>query len=792
MPRLGGMSRRMLALFLALALVAAGTGYYYVAQSLPQTHGRALVPGLQATAEVIRDRWGVPHVYAQSEHDLFFAQGYVQAQDRLWQMELQRRAAHGTLAEVLGQEALAGDRLARILGFTIEARAEWEGLDPETRTLLEAYAKGVNAFLSSPDEELPIEFSLLDYEPQPWQPLDTLAWARLLAWSQDASWEAELLAARLVRAVGAERAAELEPGIVAGRASLASTAGLAAVDQALLLGSLTPAWPWASAFDVGGSSWAVAGTETAHGSPILAVAPSTPAQMPSPWYEMHLTGGRYDVIGATVPGIPGVVVGRNRSIAWGLVGSGADNMDLYVERTRPGKPPQAQYQGDWESMRARDEDIRVRDRADPVRLTVYETRHGPLVTAFEAGASGQLALRWVGAGQPTAYPRCLLALNRASSWDEFQAALQEWVVPAQAVVYADALGQVGHAVAAWLPKRAGGESLLPMPGWTGQDEWQGVVPTGALSRGLVAGDGILAVDGLTTPHEWPTRPGEDVSLPTEARRIAELLAASDGLAVEDAEAIQCDSRGVEPVMLSQLLALPPQGWLQERTTPYLREWDLQYDAESVGAGVYETFYWRLLHNTLDDELGADLVDDYLHASSHHRAFMEELSTQEDSPWFDDLRTPEREGRDEILVRSYADALDWLGRRFGDLPYEWNWGRVHSITFEHPLGEQWPLNLLLNRGAMQMGGGPDCPNATSPDYAEGLAVQAVPGYRLVVDLGSDGDAAAMNATGQSGNPFSRHYADMVEPWRQGEYHPLLFEREAILQAREGILTLAPAG
>ena len=782
-----------LVLIAAVALLGMGTGYFYLAQSLPLVDGRLAIRGLRAPVEVVRDQWGVPHIYAQNEHDLFFAQGYVQAQDRLWQMELRRRAARGTLAEVFGDDALASDQLARTLGLAAAAQADWEALTPEERSILEAYASGVSAFFSSPAGQLPIEFSLLDYEPDPWEPLDTLALARLFAWSQDSGWQAELLRARLVRAVGPERAGELDPTTAGAPGVLATLSGLAAVEEPLLLESLGPEWPWASAAGVGGDSWAVAGVRAEGGRPILAAASHTPVEMPSPWYEMHLIGGRYDVVGATLPGLPCVLIGRNRYVAWGLAGSTIDGMDLYVERVRPGDPPQAQYQGRWESVRVREEEIGVHGQAEPFHMRVYETRHGPLVTPLESGAREQLALRWAGARQPLGLLRSLPALNRASNWEEFQAALHHWTIPAQTWVYADVRGHIGYAVAAAVPDRSGGEGSVPVPGWTGENEWTGLLSPRVLPRALDAAEGSIAVaDGAVAPEGWPGEVGDEAGLPEAGERIVELVAAADELTLEDAQRIQCDDRGVEPPLLSPLLARPPQGWLQERTLPYLPNWDLRYDAESAGAGVYEVFYWRLVHNTLDDELGADLVDAYLNTNSSHRAFMESLAARVDSPWFDDLRTPEPEGRDEIIDRSYAEALDWLGRRFGDLPYEWNWGRMHKVTFRHPLGQRWPLNLLFNRGTWPLGGAPGCVNATSPDYTRQLAVRTAPSYRLIVDLAAGGEALAINAPGQSGNPFSRHYADMIKPWQQGDYHPLLVERQAILQAHEGVLALAPAG
>lgn len=769
-----------------VGLVAASGGYLCLRSSLPPTAGRLTVAGLQAPVEVIRDRWGIPHIYAQTEEDAFFAEGYVHAQDRLWQMELGRRAARGTLAEVLGSSALPGDRLARTLGFARAAEAEWAQMDAEGRAALEAYSRGVNAYLAAPDR-LPLEFRLLGLVPDPWRPEDTLAWARLLAWCLDGEWRGELVRARLVQAVGAERAAELEPALSDSRVLAAGSDYLTGLPASTLLEAGAQVWPWAGRFD--GLSLAVGGSKTAGGGAILASAPALPAQMPSPWYEVQVVGGRYDVIGASFPGLPGVVLGRNRAIAWGLSGAMARDMDLYVERIRPGDPPQFEFQGQWQTVTVREETIRVRGQAAPEHIEVYATRHGPLVGGCGLDGQVDLALRWAGAEGPAALVRGILAVDRAGNWSEFQSAVQGWAAPALTLAYADTQGTVGYAAVAAGPAGNGADEGLPLPGWTGAWEWTGAPAAGLRSEVRAPMATLLVTRGMATPTGWPDGAVGGAEAPGVAGHIAQLLDSRGEVTPEDVWAIAHDDQGAQQPLLALLLAMPPKGWLQERTMPYLRAWDLRYDAESLGAGIFETFCWKLAHNTWDDELGAELVDAYLNSCPDYRAVLERLASAPDSPWFDDHRTPEREGRDIIVARSFADAVDWLGRRFGDLPYEWNWGRVHNVTFHHSLGQSWPLDLLLNRGAMRAGGGPGCAYAVVPDYAHGMAVAEVP-YSMVMDLGTGGRAMAMNSTGESGNALSAHYADMIGAWRTGDAHPLLYEREGVLQAGGEVLNLVP--
>ncbi len=786
MPRLRKAAGILVTIAALTALLGAGCAYLSL-RPVPPLSGRLAVQGLAAPVEVIRDRWGIPHIYAANDVDLFFAQGYVQAQDRLWQLELNRRAARGTLAEVLGERSLASDRLAKTLGFGQAADAEWPRLEPDVRAALESYARGVNAYLRAAGGRLPLEFRLLGFRPAPWRPEDSLAWARLLAWSESPGWQRDLLRARLVQAVGPERVAQLELGDIR-RLSLPGELGdLAVLEQPLLLEEGAEGWPWAP--HEGGSAWAVDGTRSASGRPILAGAAGSEVQMPSAWYEVQLVGGSYDVIGAAIPGLPGVAIGRNQTVAWALAAGPLDGEDLFVERVRPGEKLLVEYQGQWEEAQLRQEEIHVLGRSEPVRLDVWTTRHGPLVSSLPAGEGEAVALRWVGAEEPTGLVPGLLALGRATNWQEFQAALRGWTTPAHTLVYADAAGNIGYALTGAAPLRAHGDGGFPAPGWTGGYEWQGLAPARARPAGPNPGQVVASFGAPLKGEGYPGLPlGEGGG--ARDQRLTALLAAPGLLRPEDAQAMLTDLRGPEQALLARLLALPAQDWVQERTTPHLRDWDLRYDRESAGAGVFEVYCWRLAHNMLDDELGPRLVDQYLELEPNQRAVMERMAAEPGSSWYDDIRTPVRETCDEVMARSYAEALEWLGRRYGDLPYEWNWGRVHNITFTHALGVHWPFTLLYNRGAMRADGGPLCLNEVGTDYGARLAVSEVPSYRLVVDLGEGGQAMSANAGGQSGNPFSRHYADMIEPWRAGRYHPLLYRREDVLKAGEATLALVP--
>jgi penicillin G amidase len=778
----------VLAIVVALAGLAVGGAYAYLRLGAsPIVSGRVQVPGLQAAVEVVRDRWGVPHLYARDNADLFFAQGYVQAQDRFWQMEQQRRTARGTLAQVLGEEALASDRLARTLNLGGEAEQEWALLDPTTRQALAAYTAGVNAFIGPAGARLPVEFRLLGYTPAPWQPQDSLAVARLAAWSQSSGWQSEVLAARVVAAVGPQRAAQLLPDLPGD----ALSADLSALARPLLPELVGEQFPWASSHGVGGNAWAVSGALTASGQPLLAADVQLAVQAPSPLYEMQLSGGDYEVSGATLPGFPGVLVGRNRDVAWGVTFGVADSQDLVIERVRQGEPLQAEHLEQWEDVQVREEAIVVRGTSAPDRLIVYTTRHGPLLTDPTDGQELQVALRWAGAGQPSGYAAALLALNRAGDWGAFRAAAAGWTSPAIALVYADRSGNIGSFVAGSLPRRGSGQGGIPQPGWSTGADWNGFVPADGLPATLNPESGmVIAANVPLAADGRPDALAQEAGYAERAARLQALLTGANKFTLADMAAMQMDDSGPAEPLLAQLLALPAMGWREGRTVPYLKEWDQRYGAESAGAGVFESFYYRLAHNILDDDLGAALVDEYLNDYPGQRAVLDALSQDPTNPWFDDARTPEKETRDTLLALSLTQGTDGLGRRFGDLPYEWNWGRVHNITFKHVMGARWPLTILLNRGAMRAGGAAWTLNTTTSDYGARQIVRAAPAYRLLVDMAAGGASEAQSLLGQAGQFYNPHYADLLPAWRAGTYHPLPLQREAVLQVREATLTLAP--
>ena len=785
---------------LAVLLLIVSGGYVFVRRSFPKADGAIQVAGLKSKVEVYRDQHGIPHLYADNLEDLFFAQGYVHAQDRLWQMEFNRRIGNGTLSEVLGETTLSTDRFLRTIGLHRAAKADWAVLDDQTRLALESYAAGVNAFIESHEDKLPLEFTILGFKPAPWTPLDTLVWGKVMAWDLSGNWETELLRAELLDRLGEEKVQDLLPPypdegpfIIPPEAKSYAGLGAGILDE---YAKVEAFFDWGGE-GIGSNNWVVDGTKTTTGTPLLANDPHLGLGLPSIWYEMGLHGGGFDLVGASFPGAPWVIIGHNQHIAWGMTNVGPDVQDLYIEKVNPSNPYQYETQGQWEDMEVVQEEIKVKGRDEPVVLKVRLTRHGPIINDVVESLKDSpqaLAFRWT-ALEGGRLLQSVYMLNQARNWEDFRAALRHWVVPAQNFVYADVEGNIGYQTPGDIPIRANGQGLVPVPGWTGEYEWTGYIPFDELPSAYNPPTHfVVTANNKVVPDDYPYFISYEWSAPYRAQRIVHLLTAKDKLSVQDFCQIQADTYSVPgEKLVPYLLDLEPQGMLEEQAMEQLRAWDFRNEVDSPGAAIFQVYYLQLVENTFADELGEELFEDYLGRDEFHHVALERLMEQPNSPWFDDMSTSEGEGRDEIARRSFEGAIAYLSDRFGGTPSQWTWGQLHTMTFVHnPLGQSGigPLEMLFNRGPFPARGSGCTVDAASFPYTEPFAMNNGVSYRQIIDLGDWGNSLFIHTTGQSGHPLHRHYADMTDPWQDVEYHPMHFDRASIEADREGMLILTP--
>ncbi len=772
---------------LMIAFALGGAGVYLIRRALPQTNGTLAFTGLQDAVEVLRDHWGVPHIFARNAHDLFLAQGYVHAQDRLWQMELNRRTASGRLAEFAGEPALATDRLFRTLGLRRAAEAEFAHLDPETKEALELYAAGVNEFVAQHGSALPLEFTLLRLTPDPWSPIDTLAFGKLMAWVLGGNWSSELMRAHLVARFGVEGMRFLMPPysdsapIIVPREASYHTWNTAALFRLLDAGQ--------GISEVGSNNWVVSGTRTTTGSPILANDPHLEAQMPSIWYEMHLVGGPYNVAGSTFPGTPGVVIGHNADIAWGVTNGGPDVQDLYMEQFDPADPTRYRYRDAWEPATLVREEIKVKGRAAPVVETVRITRHGPILNSVVDGLGAFLALRWT-ALEPGSLSTSIMRLNRAHTWSEFRAALRLWTVPAQNFVFADRQGNIGYQLPGRIPIRAKGIGLLPVPGWTGEYEWIGEIPFEQLPSVLNPRRGYIATaNNRIVPDGYPYFISADWDPGFRARRIETMLADSPHASLGQMARIQLDLTSLPAQAFVRALSrIPltnePAAGLLAQLRAELESWDGVLRPNSRPAAIYEAVRLSLVPLVFKDVLGPELYTRYLgHVSSWQTVLLRLLETPT-SPWWGPA------GRDAVVTRAFTEAYDLLNARLGPDRSGWTWGRLHTMQFVHPVGRMPAVAWIFNVSAPPTSGG-DATTVNNGGFDLATFRQrTVASYRQLLDLADWDRSLSIHTTGQSGVPFSPHYHDFVLLWAAGRYHPMLFSRDRIEDALDGKLTLTP--
>jgi penicillin amidase len=846
-----------------LAALAIGGWWWLFRAPLPQRSGTLRVQGLRAPVEIVRDELGVPHIHAASFEDAVFGLGFVHWQDRPWQLELHRRIGAGRLSEVLGAEALAADRFLRRLGLRRAAVAEVAGFDADEKALLNAYVAGVNAAMAQ--GKTPLEFRLLGIKPAPWTPEDTVAWTKVMGLGLSLNWEQELFRYRLVQEVGPEVAARVDPFYPAGGAVIVEPGGPGASESAAraaaeLQALYASARPYLGAAGGGASnSWVVSGSRTSSGKPMFANDPHLVVNIPAIWYEAHLICPETEVTGATVPGIPGVMIGHNRHVAWGQTVSCADMADLYIEKWDPERQA-CEFQGEWEPVQKVDEVIRVKGQPDVVE-TVYITRHGPIMAGGPVGEGAPLALRWV-ALEPTHTMRAVREWNTAPDAAAFRAALRHYESISMNVSFADDQGNIGYVMTGKLPIRAKGSGLLPAPGWTGEYEWTGYVSFEELPQLFNPPQGyIITANNKVADAAYPYHISWDFMPPWRADRAEELLAHNDRVTLADLQAMQTDvlcRPGLE--FARHCRNLRPADPREQQALQALLAWDGRLTVESVGGAVYQVMLHVATRRTYLPLLGPELLDEWLgkgnilaptaseYIGRSTVALLQELARRD--PGFFALAahraqvaaagaaheeasatagataapagaaaagaTAAAAGAaaagattaaasdadhataagysdpwDALLAASLTDAVAYLRQTLGDDPAAWQWGKLHRLRVSHPMAAVKPLHLLFPGIDVPIGGDTSTLQQTAmPGHEPYAARSFVPSYRFVADLADLSGALAALPGGQAGHPRSRNYLDGFALWYRGEYHTMLFGREAVARAAVATLRLEP--
>jgi penicillin amidase len=763
--------KRLLLASVALLAVLSALVFLWLRLSLPQIVGDIALAGLTAPVEIHRDGDGIPFIRAADERDAAFALGFVHAQDRFWQMELQRRTGAGRLSELFGSATLDADRFLRTLGLMDLAEQSAALLDPPVRALFEAYAAGVNAYIEGASV-LPVEYTVLRARPEPWRPADSLVWGRLMALNLSNNWTDELMRARLARRLSPEQIEALWPPDDPATAVRLARAEPPALADAGQVERLVQAIPDALKPMRASNVWALAGSRTATDKPILANDPHLGFGNPNLWYLARVETPNLTLTGATVPGTPLLVLGHNGHIAWGLTTTHSDTQDIFIERLAPGDPGRYLTPGGSAAFDLKRETIRRRDGPDVI-LTVRRSRHGPVISDVSARADNIVEPGTVLALAATALlpddrtAQAFYGLNRARDWADFVQALRDFHAPQQNIAYADRAGHIGVIAPARVPIRRAGDGRWPAPGWTGTHDWTGFVPFDALPRHLDPPSGrIVNANNRIVGPDYPYLLTDFWFPPYRARRIETVLNATPRHDLNSMAALQRDHIALDASdLLPLLLAVPPRTTRARAAHDMLRRWDFAMARDRPEPLIYAAWMAALARGLYGDELGPAFAQ----FRAPRPAAIQRMLTQ-DKAWCDDVTTPETETCETIVADALERALDGLAAAHGADLAVWRWGAAHRARFRHQPFGRLPILGPLTDIEIETDGGPETVNRgeTSAGTPEPFLHVHGAGYRAVYDL-ADLDRSLFIATpGQSGHRLSPHYRDLLERWRDGRY------------------------
>lgn len=749
-----------------LLIVAVVVLNVYIGKSKPQIEGELSVAVLDAEVTVIRDEQGVPHIKASSDADLYRAQGFVQAQDRMFQMDLARRQASGRLAEVVGEAAVPTDQFFRTFSLREAAKDSWEGYGSDAKQVLEWYAEGVNAYMEQASEngELPYEFKLLGYEPEPWSEVDSLTIGKFMAYDLGGNWSSLAIRHWALGNFPEDKARELfitypesKPAIL--EANLKN--------QVQVSGRFNPEL-LPHEFN-GSNNWVVSGDKTKSGMPLLADDPHLGLNTPSIWYQMQLESPEQNVSGVIFAGIPGIILGHNEEIAWGVTNVGPDVQDLYIEKPNPTNPTEFQYDGKWEKAEVRNEPIKVKD-GKTVDFEVVVTRHGPIISNVmydEEDPSAQFSMQWT-ALEPTLELQAVLNMNKASNWEEFETALEDFHAPAQNFVFAAKDGTIAYKANGRIPIRKTGDAQLPVPGDSSEYGWTGYVPYDELPKVVNPDKGFIATaNNQVIGDSYPYHITDLWAQAYRYERISEVLSARDDFTKEDMMALQMDQHNLQARefltdMVGSVESKDSTGQYKEMLD-VLKTWNQVDEVDSAAPLLFHKWIQQLPVTLFKEQMPEDIYEMLAGKGSIVDQMMRDGYAGKEGAW-----VTEQKGIDEWVYQSFVASVESIQETFGDDVNGWEWGDYHQLTFNHPLAGVSPaFEYFLNPKRVPIGGSNITVQAAAFD--EDGSVTHGASWRFVADLADLSSAYHIVGPGQSGHLKSDWFHNQVDDWAKGNYH-----------------------
>jgi len=739
--------------------------------SKPKIEGEAAFKGLKNQVRIVTDEWGIPHIFAENEEDLFFACGFIHAKERMWQMDMSRRAGFGRLSEILGKAALSQDKILRNFGLKEAILKDFRLLSAKMKDLLLVYCNGVNAWMKTQKYRWPPEYILLRCRPEPWTPLDSLAIKQVMALLLCGDHTSEAVRGNLVQRLGGEKALEiLEEDIVSLPLEFKNMSQIEITKSPEFQGS---------------NNWVISGDKTESKLPLLANDPHLEINVPPIWFEIHLKCPTIDVTGVSLPGVPFVMIGHNDSIAWGITNSAADVQDLYIEQLNDSKDMYMDVDG-WKPLLKREELIYIKGKRKPERFEVLWTSRGPIVTPQIIKSQMTLSMQWViyeGGQTAEAFYR----INTAQSWQDFSDAVKLMDAPSQNFVYGDREGNIGYYLSGKIPLREKESALFPYPAWKEEGQWQGFLAEENKPNVFNPQEQtIVTANQNITPEEYPFYISVDWIAPFRADRVKELLEQRELHNVESFMKIQNDifNKKAE-LFLSFLLDFESEEGSSRQGFRLLENWDFQMGGGAEPA-LFNVFLEMLSKEVFSDELEED-YESFNQNNRHKQAGLLRLLSSPESFWWDDKNTPGIETWEDIINRSMNKAYDLMTEEMGTRE-NWDWEDMHSLEFQHILG-QVPLFKFFNSGTFPVSGDRFTVKAS---FSENYETTHGASYRLIMDLSDWTNSVCVLTSGQSGHFLSRFYDDQIPLWLEGLYHPMLYRSEDIESSSKGLWILRPIG
>jgi len=779
-----------LIILVAVVLVAGTLFVRSVAhRGLPDYSATVELAGVTDDVAVYRDAYGVPHIYAKNESDLYRAVGYCMAQDRLWQMDLLRRACTGRLSEIFGEDLVETDSLMRSLRMSEKSRMILKDAEDPMVRACSAFADGVNQFIGLHIDKLPPEFIILRYQPDKWEPEHSINLVGYMGWDLALSWSEEVVLDKIQRVFEEEKTRELVPDMalqktvvfpgfdaVAEKLNIESTL-LAANAHLRKLGLVV--------FD-GSNNWAVSGKKSVTGKPILANDMHLGLNSPGIWYQMHqVVEGKLNVTGVVLPGEPFIVAGHNDRIAWGFTNVMVDNTDFYLEKINPENPHQYELNGEWREMEVKKEKIKV-SGDHTVQEELRFTHRGPIISRFHDVEDLAISMRWIGNDYSNEL-RSAYLVNRADNWDEFRNAMNTFISVSQNTVYADVEGNIGLYCCAGVPIRKDGHSNTIFPGWTDEYDWQGIVPFDELPHSFNPERGYeSSANNRTTGDDFPYYISHWFFLPTRIDRIREMLEEKELLSIADFKRMHADHKSklvesIKPIIVAELEKSENWSAFEKKIFDAFSSWDEILAKTSPEASVFEMFLCLFSENLLLDEMGDELYDDFLNSGLLRNYAIQNVMSAKNSHWSDDVNTIEQtENFTDIVQKSFRDTVNALQDKLGGNTDKWQWGKIHRLTLEHPLGSVKVLDWLFgfNSGPYEVGGSGHTVCPYSYSLGEPFDVTWGASHRHIYPLANWDESLTVIPTGVSGIPASPFYCDQTQLYVANEYHPDYFSRDLV--------------